>query len=91
MRVSDSPAAVVHKSPIIGSDICLLRIRLFRVYQGLHVNTLFPKRPAPPPPALSTPLDDGDLGPAATFRGSGCVRTEGLYYAWLRVRYVLIC
>lgn len=48
MRVSDSPAAVVHKSPIIGSDICLLRIRLFRVYQGLHVNTLFPNRPAPP-------------------------------------------
>lgn len=90
MRVSDSPAAVVRKSPIIGLDICLLRIRLFRVYQGLHVKTLFPNQPAPPL-ALRTPLDDGDLGPAVTFRGSGCVRTEGLYYAWLRVRYILIC
>lgn len=48
MRVSDSPAAVFHKSQIIGLDICLLRIRLFRVYQGLHVNTLFPNHPAPP-------------------------------------------
>lgn len=48
MRVSDRPAAVVRKSPIIGLDICLLRIRLFRVYQGLHVKTLFPNHPAPP-------------------------------------------
>lgn len=47
MRVSDSPAAVFHKSQIIGSDICLLHIRLFGLYQGLHANTLFPN---PPPP-----------------------------------------